>query len=148
MKRFSFRLETLLTHRKNIEEKERNELMRLRSLLQQECNHLRDLHRQHHNTLGELAARRTEGADHGEVALFIAYMDRLKHEQVLSAKRITGLEKDVERQKITVVEATKQAKLIDTLRTKKHKEYAAFADKEEQKAVDEMVVVRYPGKHR
>jgi flagellar protein FliJ len=144
MKRFSFRLETLLRHRKNIEEKERNVLLMLRSQVQKESAHLLELKDRHHETLEGLAQRRNDGADHAEIEWFCAYLNRLKHEQEHSRKKIAALEKDVERQKLVVIEASKQMKVIETLKDKQHKQYVSLLEKVEQKAVDEMVVIRFP----
>jgi flagellar export protein FliJ len=148
MKRFSFPLETLLNHKKIIEDKERNELLRLRSLLQKESSLLQELKDRHRETLEGLAQQRGAGADQAEIEWFCVYLNRLKHEQEQSRKKIAALEKDVERQKTAVVEASKQMKVIDTLKSKQHRQYVSVAEKEEQKAVDELVVIRYPQSRR
>src|SRR5512135_2098755 len=80
MKRFAFRLETLLRHRTNLEEKGRNELLRLVSLLQRKYGQLQLLQDKNHATLLELAEKKIANAEHAEIGWFYAYLDRLRLE--------------------------------------------------------------------
>ncbi len=148
MKRFSFRLETLLRHRRNLEEKERNELFRLASLLHRECEQLERLQGKNHATLLELAGKKIANAEHAEIGWFYAYLDRLRYEMEQCRKSIAKLNKEIEDQKLLVIEASRRRKVLDTLKTRKHREYSALVEKDEQKAVDEIVVVRFPHRPR
>jgi flagellar FliJ protein len=143
MKRFSFELETLLRFRQNLEEKERNELSRLFYSLHREMQNLNSLQSRYHETMGDLAQKQNHSADPRELALFHLYLKRLEQEMEKSRNRIRQMEKDVEAQKQVVIEATKRTKILDTLKTRKRREYLAKADKEEQKTVDELVVTRF-----
>ncbi len=146
MKRFTFRLETLLRHRRNLEEKERNELYRLRALYQNEANNLQNLHTKQLATLRELAEKRSASADHAEIGWFYTYLDRLRFEMDQVRQRLLQIDKQIQRQKIVVIEATKRKKVLDTLKAKKQRQYTSELEKEEQKAIDEIVVIRYPQK--
>jgi len=148
MKRFSFRLETLLRHRTNLEEKERNELFRLVSLLHRKCEQRQRLQEKNHATLLELASKKLSNAEHAEIGWFYAYLDRLRYEMEQCRKSIAQLEKGIEDQKLLVIEASKHRKVLETLKTRKEKEFSALVEKEEQKAVDEIVVVRFPHRPR
>ncbi len=148
MKRFAFRLETLLRHRKNLEEKERNELVRMASLLQKKCEQLQLLQDKTHATLHELAGKKIAYAEHVEIGWFYTYLDRLKHEMEQCRQSIAQLKQEIEDQKSLVIEASKRRKVLDTLKTRKEKEFSAAAEKEEQKAVDEIVVIRFPHRPR
>jgi flagellar FliJ protein len=147
MKKFAFRLETLLHYRKNLEEKEQAVLFQLVSRLQRESNHLQDLQAKHQETLKELTQMRAEGAVYGETSWFYLYLDRLRFEMRRSSERIRQLEQDIQEQKAVLVEAQKKKKILDSLKTKEKKAFISAVDKQEQKAVDEIVVVRFPHKH-
>jgi flagellar FliJ protein len=147
MKRFAFRLETLLHYRKNLEEKEQAVLFQLVSRLQRESNHLHDLQAKHQETLNELTQMRCEGAEYRETSWFYLYLDRLRFEMRRSAERIRQLEQDIQEQKAVLVEASKRKKILDSLKTRERKAFDSTLDKQEQKAVDEIVVVRFPHKH-
>ncbi|HYK88135.1 MAG TPA: flagellar export protein FliJ [Acidobacteriota bacterium] len=148
MKKFVFNLETLLQHRITVEEKERNELRRLQYLFQTEINHRNTLH----NRLGETALELSQlqsgnATDSGEVEWFCLYMDRMRHEIALSDKRIAQLEQDLQAQKVAVIEATKKTKVLDSLKTRKQKEYSLAVERQGQKAIDEIVVTRFARKN-
>ena len=148
MKRFAFRLETVLRHRKNLEEKERNELFRLVSHLNQTCDQLKKLQDKNDETLLELTDKKLEEFEHAEIRLFYTYLDHLRREMEQCHKQIAQLEDQVQKQKVALVEASKRKKILDTLKARKEKEYLARVEKEEQKAVDEIVVIRFPQKNR
>jgi flagellar FliJ protein len=147
MKKFAFRLETLLRYRKNLEEKEQAELFQLFSRLQRENGHLQDLQRKHQDVLAELTEHRSAGADYGETSWFYLYLDRLRFEMRRSAERIYRLEQDIQEQKTVLIEASKKKKILDSLKTKEQKAYVSAADKQEQKAIDDLVVIRFPYKN-
>jgi flagellar FliJ protein len=146
MKKFAFRLETLLHYRKNLEEKEQAVLFQLSSRLRRESSHLQDLQEKHQETLKELTQMRTEGASYGETSWFYLYLDRLRFEMRRSSERIRHLEQDIQEQKAVLVEASKKKKILDSLKTKEKKAFNSALDKQEQKAVDEIVVLRFPQK--
>jgi flagellar FliJ protein len=148
MKRFAFRLETVLRHRKNLEEKERNELFRLVALLNQQCDQLKKLQHRSDETLLELAEKKLENFEHAEIGWFYTYLDHLRREMDKCRKKIAQLEEQIQKQKMALVEASKRKKILDTLKAKKEKEYVSGVEKVEQKAVDEIVVIRFPQKNR
>ncbi len=148
MKKFSYRLEPLLRYRSNLEEIERNELFRLAADLRRELDQLRKLQGKNHDTVVELAKKKMENTDQPEIGWFYAYLDRLRHEMQQIRKSIARLEAQIEKQKLAVIEASKRRKILDALKTKKEKEFLARVEKEEQKSVDEIVVIRFPHKTR
>jgi len=146
MKKFAFRLETLLRYRKNLEEKEQAALFHLLSMHQRESSHLEGLQRKHQEVLVELTEQRSTGADYGESSWFYLYLDRLRFEMRRSAERINRLERDIQEQKGILVEASKNKKILDSLKKQKKKAYVSAGEKEEQKSVDDLVVIRFPYK--
>ena len=147
MKKFAFRLETLLRYRKSLEEKEQAELFQLFSRHQRENGHLQDLQRKHREVLAELTEQKSAGADYGETSWFYLYLDRLRFEMRKSAERIYRLDQDINEQKAVLIEASKKKKILDSLKTRERKAYISAADKQEQKAIDDLVVIRFPFKN-
>jgi len=146
MKKFAFNLETLLRHRENLEEKERNELSRITFLFQTEVNRRDELRNRLKETSVELGRLRRENADSGEVAWFYPYIDRLRHEITVTDKRIAQLQQDLQTQKLVVIEAIKKKRVLDSLKTRKQKEFNLAVDRQEQKTVDELVITRFARK--
>ncbi len=144
MKKFAFRLETLLKYRRNLEEKEKAELLQMLARLRREQNHLEDLQRKHQEVLVELTEQRSAGADYGDTSWFYIYLDRLRFEMRRSTERIIRLEQEVQDQKAILIEASKKKKILDSLKTKQHKSHLAAEEKQEQKSTDDLVVVRFP----
>lgn len=146
MKKFVFNLETLLQHRINLEEKERNELARLKFLLQTEINRRNELLGELRRTSLELSQLQNENGDAREADLYYRYEDRMRHEIELSNKKILQLEKDLQAQKLAVIEAKKKKKVLDSLKARKQKEYDLAVERQGQKTIDEIVVTRFARK--
>jgi len=143
MKRFQFRLETLLHHRRNIEEKEHTRFLRIQSEILTETDRREKLRAQQFETLAGLAQKQTGTFDSQEVSWFYRYLDRLVRQIERSAERIAALEKELEAQKQVMIAAMRDRKIIENLRGKREKEFQVSLEREEQKFIDEMVVTRY-----
>jgi flagellar protein FliJ len=141
--RFRFSLETLLRHREDIEQRERDELSRRIYKHQAELLHRDDLNLKFRTTMDELAERKLHLTDHMELDWFYLYMNRLTHEIRESEKRMAQLEAEVQAQKNVVVEASKKKKVLSSLKTKKEKEFIAEMERQEQRDIDELVVTRF-----
>jgi flagellar export protein FliJ len=143
MKKFAFTLETLLRHRKNLEEKERIELSRLYFQRQTEMNRRRELLVRQSDTLTELVQKRLNNADQPEMAWFYLYLGRLQYEIQACSNQIAKLEREIETQRNIVVESSKNTKVLDSLKVKQGRQYQAQIQKLEQKEVDDLVVTRF-----
>jgi flagellar protein FliJ len=141
--KFIFNLETLLKYREDIEQRERDELFRLTYRFQTELRHRDDLVLKSRETMNELSRKRSENSDHGELNLFHLYLDRLSHEIEESEKRMVQLQAEVQAQKEVVIEASKQKKVLASLKSKREKEFAAAVEKQEQKEIDDLVITRF-----
>ncbi len=148
MKRFAFRLETVLRHRKNLEEKERIELFRLVSLLNQKLDQMKRLQDKTDETILELTGKELDDFEHTEISWFDTYLEHLRRETGKCRKQISQLEDQIQEQKVALIEASKRKKILDTLKTRREKEYSGRVEKEEQKAADEIVVIRFPQRNR
>jgi flagellar export protein FliJ len=144
--RFLFSLDTLLRHRENVEQKEREELLRLTYNYQLELRNRDVLTAKFQETLRDLSLKRTENSAHQELNWFYLYLNRLTHEIGECEKRLSRLQSEVQAQKEVVIEASKKKKIIATMKAKKQKEYVVALEKQEQKEVDELVIMRHTAK--
>jgi len=140
---FLFSLETLLRHREDLEQKERDELFRLTYKYQTELRHRDELTIKFRETMKELSFKRSENSDHQELDLYYVYINRLTHEIGESEKCLAKLQLEVQVQKDVVIEASKKKKVLATLKSKREREFSASMEKQEQKEVDDLVVTRY-----
>jgi flagellar FliJ protein len=143
MKKFSFRLETLLQHRHKVEERERTKFSNIRGELLAALDHMQMLRAKHAQMLYELAQKKCGNCDSQEITLYYRFLDRLDHELEQAAKRIAEIEGRLETQKRVMIEASRDKKMIENLRNKREKEFHTALEKDEQKSIDEMVVTRY-----
>jgi len=143
MKKFLFRLETLLRHRNNIEERERSKFSRIRTELAAEVENLQRLRTQQAQVRADLTVLKSGSGDQGEINWHYRFQDRLCWNVEQSSKRIARLEGELETQKQVMIEASRDAKMIANLRGKKEKEFLAGLERIEQKTIDEIVVTRY-----
>ena len=143
MPKFQFNLETLLRHREEIEQKEKDELLRLTYQYQTELNHRYGLSLKFRDTMEELSLQRSENRENQGLNLYYLYLNRLTLEIGQSEKRLAELQAQVQAQKEAVIEASKKRKALTSLRSKREKEFAAAVEKQEQKEVDDLVITRY-----
>jgi flagellar protein FliJ len=143
MKKFAFRLETLLQHRIKIEEKERDKFSRLRAEMLAELRRKEELCAQQADTLSALMLRKSCGSDSQEIAWHYRFLDRLAHEIKLSNQRTVELENSVEAQKRVMIEASRKKQMIENLKEKRRREHFIAMEREDQKNVDEIVVTRF-----
>ncbi len=147
MPRFLFNLETLLRHRESIEEKERDELLRLTYKYQLELRNRDDLASKFQETMKELSTKQAgNSSSHQELNCYYLYLNRLTHEIAKCEKRLSRLQSEIQAQKEVVIEASKKRKTLATMKGKKQKEHMVAQEKQEQKEVDELVVMRYTAK--
>jgi flagellar FliJ protein len=143
MKRFVFRLETLLRHRINLEERERNAFTRIRAELLMELNHKDSLRARQMQTRLELAQLESGTYDTQEIGWCYRFLDRLDVEMKRSDARIVELEKHLEAQKQKMIKASRDKQMIENLKKKRQVEHVVSIEREEQKTVDEIVVTRF-----
>jgi flagellar export protein FliJ len=141
--RFVFSLETLLKHREEVEQRERETLLRLTYAYQMESSRREILAGKFQETSRNLALKRAENIDHRELTWFYLYLDRLTYEIRECHKRLAQLQSEVQTQKEAVIEATKKRKTLTIMRAKKEKAFKIALEKQEQKEIDELVVARY-----
>ncbi len=146
MPRFLFNLDTLLRHRENIEQRERDELLQLTYKHQLELRNREVLTAKFHETLGDVSRHRADNAAHQELNLFYLYLNRLTYEIGECEKHLSQLQSEIQKQKEIVIEASKKRKILATMKAKQHKEFIVAQEKQEQKEVDELVVMRHAAK--
>jgi len=143
VKKFIFRLETLRLHRRNLEERERTRFSMVRGELLAEQANLQKLQTKHQETRSDLASNKAGDCNAGEIDLCCRFLNRLDREIANSTRRLAQLELQVEKQKQSMIEASRDRKMIENLREKREKEFEVALERGERKAVDEMVVTRF-----
>jgi flagellar export protein FliJ len=141
--KFTFALETLLRHREDIEQRERDELFRITYKHQVELNHRNGLAAKFQETMNEIALIYEKNAIDQELTWSYLYLNRLTYEINECEKRLIQLQSAVQAQKEVVIEASKKRKTLTSMKAKKEKEFIFAMEKQEQKEIDDLVVTRY-----
>ncbi len=143
MAKFRFSLEFLLKHREEIEQRQRDALLRLTHSYQRALRYRDSLEDKRRETMLKLSRKAAENPVAGELEWFRLYMNRLVHEIEESEKNLMKLESEVQEQKKVVIEAIKKRKVISALKAKRQKAFHMELSKKQQKEVDEWVSTRY-----
>jgi flagellar protein FliJ len=141
--KFRFSLETLLRHREDIEQREKEELLRLTYKYQIEVSNRNGLNARYQETTKEITEKSSVNANDPELNWFYLYLNRLTHEIKECEVRLAKLQSEVQTQKEAVIEASKKRKTLASLKTKREKEFIFEMEKQEQKEIDDLVVTRY-----
>jgi flagellar protein FliJ len=141
--KFRFSLETLLRHREDIEQREKEELLRLTYKYQNEISNRNGLHARYQETTKEIAQKSAANANDPELNWFYLYLNRLTKEIKECEVRLAKLQAEVQAQKEVVIEASKKRKMLASLKGKREKEFIFEMEKQEQKEIDDLVVTRY-----
>lgn len=146
MAKFHFSLETLLRHREDLEQIERDELMRRTYKYQMELSHCDELKAKFQQVIQELAQKQTENPEHHELNGYFLYLGRLNQEIDECEKRLSQLQSEVQAQTEAVIEASIKRKTLASMRDKKEKAFITAQEKQYQKEIDELIVIRYTRK--
>jgi flagellar export protein FliJ len=141
--KFRFSLEALLRHRDDLEQNERDELMRRTYKYQLELSHHDELKAKFQQVMQELAQIQTENPQHHELNGYFLYLSRLNHEIEACEKRLNQLQSEVQAQTEAVIQASIKRKTLASMKEKKEKEFIAAQEKQYQKEIDELIVIRY-----
>jgi flagellar export protein FliJ len=141
--KFKFSLQVLLKHRQDVEQRERDALLRMTYSYQVAFRHRDALERKRRDTMLQLSRKQAENIQAVELEWFRLYIRRLSDEIEKSEKKLMQLDAEIREQKKVVVEAVKKRKVIAALKAKREKEFNIAMDKKEQKEVEEWVAARY-----
>lgn len=143
MKRFVFRLQTLLDHRVRIEEMRMAELAALRMnerKLEAELGALREACKTAWEALAQLTA---QGARAHTLAQASAHCQALADDIKLAELSLEALRRDIAGKLEEVIRVSKERKVIEQLRDRHRLEHEAEQFRLAQKELDDMTAVRH-----
>ena len=145
---YNFNLESVLNHRKLVEENLQKELAILRLSLVDEREKLGKYKESRSKFLEELKRKQEEGTTISDVFLYLPFIEQLSKDIEKQKKNVLELENDVEQKRLDLVEATKKKKTLEKLKEKGLKAYKEEITKNEQEFLNEVAVNRYNGRIR
>ena len=145
---YRFSLETVLTHRKHIEDTLLKAFLDAKKDLHIEKKKLAFFDRVAREILQELKEREKMGTSISQIALYHGYIQEIGVKRELQAQRIAEATNRLREKYDALVEAMKNRKILNKLKEKELKIYIKEMQKEEQNLTDEIAVNRFNSNRR
>ena len=139
----NFKLESVLQHRKHIEEKYQRELAETLHALEAENETLARLKLSRDQIKSNLEQRLTEDINAAEMLHFNKYLDRLSFDISIQRKKVVEAEEKLEQKRLELTEAVKSRKIMDKLKDKDLATEFERIQKTEQNFMNEIAVNRH-----
>ena len=138
MKRFVFRLQTVLEHRESIEQRLLGELAALRRAEHLEKVKLEELKAAHENACNELSELACSGANPWELSNADDHCQALSDDIKVQQLSVEAAHRANEAKLVEVVDAARNRKILEQLRDKQKLEYETAAAKLDQSEIEEI----------
>lgn len=139
MKRFEFSLNKLMGYKRQVLDREKNNLAHLRRQQQQYMDEKRALEEKLRNSNREFCLKSAQGMTIMQVNVFKGYHQTLSAQIKELETSIANMETKVQRQLSVVIEATKEVSSLEKLEGKQLEEYNFKAAKAEEQFIAEYV---------
>lgn len=137
MKKFRYRLESLLKVKEHIErERQKVHATAMGQVVSQE-NKLGDLDRQRIETVKHQIDSQSERIDVTRMLVYSRFFSRLKHDRTTGIEMLKALRQKAEKERLKLVEATREKKIYQKLKEKKEEQFQKDAKRLEEKETDE-----------
>ncbi|MFQ3548312.1 MAG: flagellar export protein FliJ [Armatimonadota bacterium] len=143
MKKFKFRLQTLLDQRKAKEEQIQIEFGELKKKEALEKEKLEKLMLRLEETLLIIEKALNDGEDTAEIQRMFEFANATREDIRIQDLILERIKIDVAKKREELVEAMKDRKVLDTLKEKQEEEYLKECMRLEQNELDEVASVRY-----
>ena len=142
MKRFQFRLQSLLNYKKHLEEVARQEMAKAVTRVNICEERIQALVKERLNMKDTLEKRVEQGMGSGEFKQYHGYLTVIEQMVVSHRRTKERLEKELEEKRSMLAKRTIDKRAMERLREKKADEYSREMLKEEQKMVDEVASLK------
>lgn len=140
---FHFRLETVLTQRRHVEESFQKELADARLELSAAQAVLRETKDTRRQCTREMRRKQRARFRADDMLLYYPYLERLKQEIELHVKRVAAAERKVAQKRQALLEAMKKRKILDKLKEKQFQTHLKAEAVREQWSTDESAAQQY-----
>jgi flagellar FliJ protein len=134
---FHFRLETILTQRRHVEESSQKELTGARQELAAAQAVLRESKDTRRQCMREMRRKQRDRFRADDMLLYYPYLERLKQDIELHLKRVAAAERKVAQKRAALLEAMKKRKILDKLKAKQLQAHIKIEAGREQRFSDE-----------
>lgn len=138
MQKFGFRLETVLNLKTQMEDNAKNSLARAARELdyQKEC--LEELKNLNETTINSLNIEIDNGIPVYKIKNYNSYFSLMKNKIINQKENVNIAQNDVDINRVALVRAVQERKILDKLKEKQYQEYLKEQNKSEQQLIDEL----------
>lgn len=146
MKPFSFRLDSILRYRSHLEKMAQRDLFRAINRVIEIERAIKGLGEKRVETARECSDEGFKGINVPQYQIYRSFLKGLEHDLERSHIRLEEGEEKVKAKKAALRRASIKKKTLEALKDVRHKEYMTRLEREEQKVLDELVLMRKGGK--
>jgi len=146
MKRFSFRLESVLKYRNYMEKRAQMALLNIRNEYTVKENRVKELVTKKTESIIKCRDEATRGLNVPMYKIHQAFQQKLDHDLAIAHIDLQEGKQKVKAQEINLKRESIKKKSLETLKDLQLKNYINKLEQEEQKFMDEMVTIRKGGK--
>jgi flagellar FliJ protein len=140
VKKFKFRLESVLRYRQNTEENEKAVLANLNAELANFMQQLEDLRSEYAYRAKEFEVTAQSGVTVQDIRANHAFLKNIEYGIELKLEEIEAQNKLIARQTAVVVRAMQDTKTLDRLKERKFEIYTKEAEKAQEKFIEELAL--------
>lgn len=140
---YKFSLQSLLNHRKHIEENLDKELGRIKRAVNNEKRRLESIRKEKIKCREELQKKQGDGKKVNEIILCLNYLDKLSKDIDKQKRCVRDVEKEYDIKRSELIEAMKKRKTLDRLKEKEMKAFNYSEMKVEQDIMNEVAANRF-----
>lgn len=140
---FRFDLQQVLNYRRQREESKEFEFAEARRVMQQEEARLAFFKDRRDRYQRELVERQKQGVTPAEVAIYNAYRLFIEEKIENQMEAVETARKQLEKKTEELMEARKDRKILDRLRSRKHDAYLIDSRRREMKQLDELAIGKF-----
>jgi flagellar FliJ protein len=140
---FRFRLESILTQRRHVEEGFQKELADARQELAAAQAALREAKGTHRQCMRDMRRKQRDRFRADDMLLYFPYLERLKLNIELHMKRGAAAERKVEQKRQALLDAMKKRKVLEKLKENQLQAHFKAEAKREQRFTDESAAQQY-----
>ena len=142
MKRFSFRLDNILNYRNYLEKKAQRDLFDVRNQCMERENRVKRLAGKRIESIIQCRDEAMKGLDVSTYKIYQAFLQKLDHDLETAHMDLQEEEKKVKAQEKILKKESIKKKTLEILKDLQLKDYMKRLEQEEQKYMDEMVIIR------
>jgi flagellar FliJ protein len=143
---YKFSLQSLLNHRKHIEENLDKELSLVKRTMNVEKRRLERIIQEKIKCQHRVQKKQSSGKKINEIILCFNYLDKLSKDIAMQTSRLKDVKKEYQIKRGELIEAMKKRKTLDRLKEKEMKEFNCSQMKVEQEIINEVAANQFTRK--